>query len=209
MKLYHCAHTRSVRVLWTLEELALDYELEVLPFPPRVFQKSYKEINPLGTVPFFVDGEVQMTESVAICHYLVERYGPTSLAINPSEPEYADYLNWLYYSDATVTFPQAVMLRYSQLEVEERRNQQVVDDYHAFLLGRLRKLESALEKNALENREYLCAGRFTIADICVGFALFFASQVLNIEDVFTPNILRYYQMLSSRPAFNKASEGKL
>jgi glutathione S-transferase len=204
MKLYHCAHTRSVRVLWTLEELALDYELEVLPFPPRVFQKSYKEINPLGTVPFFVDGEVQMTESVAICHYLVDRYGPTALALTSTEKDYGDYLNWLYYSDATITFPQAIVLRYTQLEPPERRSQQVVDDYLAFLAGRLRKLESALE-----NRDYLCAGRFTIADICVGFALFFAREVLQREDIFTANISRYYQILSKRPAFIKASEGKL
>ncbi len=204
MRLYHCAHTRSVRVLWALEELALDYELEVLPFPPRVFQKSYKEINPLGTVPFFVDGDVQMTESVAICHYLVERYGPTPLAITSSEPEYADYLNWLYYSDSTITFPQAVMLRYTQLEPPERRQPQVVDDYLAFLLGRLRKLETALA-----NRDYLCAGRFTIADICVGFALFFAKEVLQLEDIFTPAIARYYQRLSSRPAFIQATQGKL
>lgn len=204
MRLYHCAHTRSVRVLWTLEELALDYELEVLPFPPRVFQKSYKEINPLGTVPFFVDEDVQMTESVAICHYLVERYGPTPLALTSSEPEYADYLNWLYYSDSTITFPQAVMLRYTQLEPPERRHSQVVDDYHAFLLGRLRKLETALA-----NRDYLCAGRFTIADICVGFALFFAKEVLQLEDIFTPAITRYYQRLSSRPAFIQATQGKL
>jgi len=204
MRLYHCAHTRSVRVLWILEELALDYELEVLPFPPRVFQKSYKEINPLGTVPFFVDGDVQMTESVAICHYLVERYGPTPLALTSSEPEYADYLNWLYYSDSTITFPQAVMLRYTQLEPPERRQPQVVDDYLAFLLGRLRKLETALA-----NRDYLCAGRFTIADICVGFALFFAKEVLQLEDIFTPAIARYYQRLSSRPAFIQATQGKL
>ena len=204
MRLYHCAHTRSVRVLWALEELALDYELEVLPFPPRVFQKSYKEINPLGTVPFFVDGDVQMTESVAICHYLVERYGPTPLALTSSEPEYADYLNWLYYSDSTITFPQAVMLRYTQLEPPERRQPQVVDDYLAFLLGRLRKLETALA-----NRDYLCAGRFTIADICVGFALFFAKEVLQLEDIFTPAIARYYQRLSSRPAFIQATQGKL
>ena len=35
MKLYHCHNARSFRPLWTLEELGLDYELVVMPFPPR------------------------------------------------------------------------------------------------------------------------------------------------------------------------------
>ena len=67
MKLWHCAGSRSLRPLWTLEEMGLDYELEVLKFPPRVFQRDYLEVNALGTVPFFVDGDVEMTESSAIC----------------------------------------------------------------------------------------------------------------------------------------------
>src|SRR5690606_14519700 len=108
------------------------------------------------------------------------------------------------YSDATITFPQAVMLRYSVLEPDERKLPQAVEDYKFFLLGRLRKLESALE-----NKNYLCAEQFTIADICVGFALIFSKEVLKIEDVFTPNIARYYQQLSTRPAFQKATQGKL
>jgi glutathione S-transferase len=204
MKLYHCELSRSVRVLWTLEELGLDYELEVLPFPPRVFQKSFKEINPLGTVPFFIDGETQMTESSAICHYLVDTYGKGKLAIDRTHKEYGNYLNWLYYSDATITFPQAIILRYSVLESDERKNQQVVDDYHAFLSGRLRKLESELE-----NKQYLCDNRFTIADICVGYSLLFAKVNLKLDDLFTPNITRYYQHLQTRPAFQKASQGEL
>ncbi len=74
MKLWHCASARSLRPLWALEEMGLEYELEILPFPPRVFQREYLKVNSLGTVPFFVDGDTEMTESVAICQYLVDRY---------------------------------------------------------------------------------------------------------------------------------------
>ncbi len=62
--LYHCAAARSFRPLWMLEELGLPYELKMLPFPPRVFAKEYLGINPLGTIPFMIDGETKMTESV-------------------------------------------------------------------------------------------------------------------------------------------------
>ena len=75
MKLYHCVDARSLRPLWALEEMGLPYELEVLPFPPRVFKKDYLGVNPLGTIPYLVDGDTHMTESSGSCHYLVERYG--------------------------------------------------------------------------------------------------------------------------------------
>jgi glutathione S-transferase len=184
--------------------MALDYELEVMPFPPRVFHKAFKELNPLGTVPYFVDGKIEMTESSAICHYLAEKYGDGSLLVDKNHAEYGSFLNWLYYSDATITFPQAVMLRYSMLEPDERKSEQVVEDYKAFFLGRLRKLEAELE-----GRSYLCDERFTIADICVGFALVFAKLVLKIEEAFSPNIQAYYERLSAREAFKKAMSGDL
>ena len=60
--LYHCAAARSFRPLWMLEELGLPYELKMLPFPPRVFAKEYLALNPLGTIPFMIDGETKMTE---------------------------------------------------------------------------------------------------------------------------------------------------
>ena len=108
--LYHCKGARSLRAVWCLEEMGLDYQLETLPFPPRVFQKEFLELNPLGTIPFFVDGDTKMTESSGICNYLVDRYGPTSLKVDVNDPEYGAYLNWLYYSDATLTFPQTLFL---------------------------------------------------------------------------------------------------
>ena len=44
---------RSLRALWTLEELGLKYDVDILPFPPRIFQRDYLLVNSLGTVPFF------------------------------------------------------------------------------------------------------------------------------------------------------------
>lgn len=93
IKLWHCKGARSLRPLWALEELELDYELTVLPFPPRVFQREYLQINPLGTVPYFVDGETTMTESSAICHYLAERNPHVNLGLDSHHAEYGDYLN--------------------------------------------------------------------------------------------------------------------
>ncbi len=77
MKLYHCADARSLRPLWALEELGAEYELVNMAFPPRATHPGYLNINPLGTVPTFVDGAVTLTESTGICHYLGEKFAPT------------------------------------------------------------------------------------------------------------------------------------
>jgi glutathione S-transferase len=200
MKLYHCRNARSLRALWTLEELGADYELETMAFPPRFARPGYLNINSLGTVPTLVDGDLTLTESTGICHWLVETHGPTSLRVDPSEASYGAYLNWLYRSDATLTFPQTIVLRYSQLEPEERRLPQAVEDYSVWYLSRLRSVETALE-----GREFLCADRFTIADIAVHYALFLGRS-LSLDERYKPNCQRYLQALMQRPAFQRAME---
>ena len=93
LTLYHCSSARSFRPLWTLEELGIPYDLTMLPFPPRFLKREYLELNPLGTIPFLVDGDARMTESSAICLYLVTKYGPTPLNVAVDEPAYGAYLN--------------------------------------------------------------------------------------------------------------------
>src|ERR1700723_2473105 len=196
--LYHCAAARSFRPLWTLEELGLPYELKMLPFPPRVFAKEYLGLNPLGTIPLLLDGDTRMTESAGISHYLVARYGPTPLAVDVDEPDYGAFLNWLHFGEATLTFPQTLVLRYTELEPEERRNPQVATDYAKWFLGRLRAVEAAPA-----GAETLCAGRFTAADIVVGYALRLAENIGLAKD-FGPNVAAYWQRLQAGEGFRRA-----
>ncbi len=198
MKLYNCHNSRSLRPLWCLEEMGLEYELINMRFPPRTEHEGYLDINPLGTVPTFIDGDLVMTESTGICHYLVEKYGPTPLSVEKSDPAYGDYLNWLYRSDATFTFPQAIVLRYSQLEPEERKLPQAVTDYTIWFHSRLRSVEAALE-----TKDFLVADRFTIADIAVTYALTMAKR-LGINDRFKPNTNRYLKAMMERNSFKRA-----
>ena len=138
IELYHCVDARSFRALWALEEMGLEYRLHMLPFPPRVLQPEYLALNPLGTIPLLIDGDLRMTESSAIPEYLANRYGPTPLAVTVDEPDYGFWLDWLHRSEATFTFPQTIVLRYTQLEPEERRLKQAADDYAQWFLSRLR-----------------------------------------------------------------------
>ena len=200
LMLYHCAGARSFRVLWTLEEMGLACELRMLPFPPRVHQREYLEINPLGTVPAFFDGELRMTESAAIAQYLVTRHGPSPLAVGVDEPDYGRWLNWEYFGEATLTFPQTLVLRYSVMEPPERRNPQVAEDYAKWFLARLRGIDAVVSQ-----QEFLCAGRFTTADVSVGYALLLA-RCLGLDARFPPAVTDYFARLQARDGYRRAVE---
>lgn len=196
--LYHCMSARSFRPLWTLEELRLPYELVVLPFPPRALSKDYLAVNSLGTVPAFRDGDVFMTESSAISQYLADRHPAGGLSVDRDAPQYADYLNFLHFGEATLTFPQTLLLRYGRFEPKDRRQPQVVEDYTKWFLSRLRRVGDIVRM-----RPYLCGDSFTVADISVGYALLLA-DTLGLRAQFPEGVGAYWDRLSAREGFARA-----
>lgn len=204
--LYTCARSRGLRATWAAEEAGVDVDLKVLPFPPRFLAPEYKQINPLGTVPMLVDGDAQLTESCAIAHYLATRKGMTDLAIAPGERDYAAYLDYTYHADATITFPQTVYMRFAIFE-KDKGWAEAGEAYAKWFEKRLVKVEQRLEA-----REYLCADRFTVADICVGYALILAQNV-GLDDRLPESLKKYRQRLTSRDAYKRAfareEEGRL
>lgn len=196
--LHHCVSARSLRPLWMLEELGLPYELRMLPFPPRVHARHYLDLNPLGTVPLLEDGPTRLTESAAMCQYLASAHIPGVLDVRIDDPAYGAYLNWLHMSDATLTFPQTLVLRYTHFEPPERLQPQVATDYARWFLARLRTVDVAVQQS-----EYLCAGRFTAADVAVGYALVLARH-LGLDAQFPPAVVEYLLRLQNRPALQRA-----
>src|SRR4051812_44232640 len=199
--LHHCSDARSFRPLWVLEEMGLPYELRMLPFPPRATAPDYLARNPLGTIPLLEDGDIRMTESAAICQYLVSRYGPSPLNVAPEEPGYAAFLNGLHFGEATLTFPQTLVLRYRRLEPPERRLAQVAEDYERWFLSRLRKGLGTLDGG------FYAAGRFTAADVSIGYALLLAGK-LGLDVQFTLDVAAYWARLSARPGYQRAKEAQ-
>ena len=196
--LHHCADARSFRPLWALEELELPYELRMLPFPPRFLAKPYLLENPLGTIPLLVDGETRMTESAAMIEYLSRKHAKGALAVEPDEPGFGAYLNGLHYGEATLTFPQTLVLRYTRLEPPERRQPAVAEAYGRWFLARLKGLEAALEHS-----DYYAADRFTGADISIGYALLLG-RTLGLDAEFSAPVKAYWERLKDRPGFKRA-----
>lgn len=193
--LYHCADARSFRALWALTELDLPFELVRLPFPPRVHDRGYLDINPLGTIPFLIDGDTRMSESAAIVEYLAARHGADRLAVPVDHHDYGAWLNWLHFGEATLTFPQTLVLRYTRLE-PDRGLEEVAGDYARWFHVRLRHVERALT----DGRDWLLGDRFTAADISVGYALLLARN-LKLDDGFEPLTTAYWQRLAARPGY--------
>ncbi|WP_301749256.1 glutathione S-transferase family protein [uncultured Erythrobacter sp.] len=204
--LYTCARSRGLRATWAAEEAGVPLDLKILPFPPRYLAPEFMALNPLGTVPLLVDGDTQLTESCAIAHYLATRDGYTDLAIAPGERDYGAYCDYTYHADATITFPQTVYMRFAIFEKDKGLAEAGVA-YAKWFHKRLVKVEERLK-----NREFLCADRFTVADICVGYALILAESVGLDEGV--PDSLKAYRArLTGRQAYQRAfqreEEGRL
>ena len=105
-------------------------------------------------------------------------------------------LNRLAHSDATLIFPQTVVLRYTIQEIGFA--DKAAEGYRRWFIARLKLLEQSLGF-----REYLCSDRFTIADMCVSYAIYLAKS-LQIEKAFKPNIKRWADMLFDKDGFKRA-----
>lgn len=198
LRLYTCEASRGFRVSWAAAELGIDLPTTMLVFPPRAHDKSYFAVNPLGTVPALVleNGET-MTESCGIVHYLSTRFGAGTLAVGPDEPDYPLWLDYCYHADATLTFPQTVRLRFSVFE-KARGLEAAGDAYGVWFGKRLARIDARLQ-----TREFLCAERFTAADVCVGYALHLSTST-GLAHLLTPRLAEWLAELRARPGFQAA-----
>ncbi len=196
--LFHSPRTRSLRVLWLLEELGTPYELRTLPFTAENLKSAeYLRINPLGKLPAIQDGDVQMFESGAIVEYLVEQYGNGRLAPAPGTPARATYLQWLHFGEASAMPPISELAQHTMFKPESERIAAVIPDAQA----RIQTWLSAVEP-ALAGRDYLCGGEFTAADVMMGYSLLLTKWFGLLGD--RPNLAAYLARLEARPALQKA-----
>ena len=196
--LYHAPNARSLRVLWTLEELGAKADVKTLPFPPREKEPDYLKVNPTGAIPAMVDGDRVMTESLAICEYLAAKHG-SSLLVAPGEPERVPFLEWLWYGESTLMTPLSRLGRIASLPVKGEAIDVVLADARDSLQVRLKSLEQRLE-----GRDFLVAGRLTLADVSVGYPLHLLA-VFRVDVPLGTRTAAYRERLRTRPAFVRAA----
>lgn len=200
IKVYHAPQSRSVRVIWLLEELGIAYETEKISFTPESMKSpAYKKIHPFGRVPAIQDGEVTMFESGAIVEYLLERYGNGRLAPAAGTPARATYLQWLHFGEATLIPPLSDVVQHTFLRPEGERLAAVAADARK----RAGEILAALE-TAFDGRRYVAGEDFTAADVMVGYGLVLAQLMGLIGDAH-PTLQAYLGRLTQRPAFQVAA----
>ena len=198
LKLFHSPGTRSIRALWLLEEMGLQYELKSIKYNSAYFASDeFREINPMGKVPALYDDGNLIIESTAILEYLLQRYGPTELSVSPDDPEFATYLQWLHMAESGMANYIAVSFGHT-FDVDPYKVSDPFDNYCRYQITKALQMLAPL----LDDREYLLKRGFSAADISLGYTLFFAKSCTGTK--FSDSVNRYFKTLMSRPAMQKA-----
>ena len=197
LRLYHAPRTRSVRVLWLLEELALPVELVTVPFKAPSSEFFVQE-TPLGKIPTLEDEGTVLCESGAIVEYLLERYGEGRLAPGLSSPLRGRYLQWLHFAEGTAYLPLGVMVWLTRYRDDAEKHVSLLEDLRHRAAGGMAFLEQHLGEGP-----WLLGDDFSAADVMTGFTLT-AARNLGVLDDRYPGLMAYIARLEARPAYQRA-----
>lgn len=200
--LFHAPMSRSVRVRWALEELGLPYTLERVEFTRgNVGGDAFRRVNPMQKVPAFKDGETVILESLAIVEYLLAKNAPSPLAVTADEPDFARYLEWLHFGEATMSMGVNLTLAHAALLPEAHRNagllkwaRETVD----------KQLALVAERGLADGRTYLAGDRLTAADMSVGYMLYLLKIVKQFDGAPEP-VRAYFDRLRQLDSWKRAS----
>lgn len=170
--------TNTQRVLWTLAEAQVPYELVPasatmgsgghisLGNAPYgvVDTDAYRRMNPNGTIPTIDDGGFVLWESNAIVAYLARRYAPARLFGNDEET-FARALQWMSWVNYSIDPAMHVLIMHLERLPEEKRSAGAVETARQEILRKLGMLEARLERS-----RYLAGPEFSIADIPAGIS---------------------------------------
>jgi len=199
LTLYHATQSRSVRPRWLLEEIGAPYELVRLNLGAGDHKRpEYLRVNPNGTVPALVDGDLALFESAAICQYLADRFPEKRLAPPVGTAARGLYYQWNHYAMATLEPPIVTIFLHTIRRPEAERNATLVAEARAQLAAVLDVIERALAR-----RDFVLGEDFTAADVMIGSTLGWARMLGMIDDA-RPNIASYVTRLAARPAFQRA-----
>lgn len=193
--LWHVPMSRSVRVMWLLEELGLEYDLQTLSlFDGSMRKPPYDTIHPVGRVPALqIDGMV-LHESGAMIEYLCETRGP-DLWRAPGAEGRGQWLDWLHFAETLGQHLANLTQQHIALREDWQRSPTVMK-LEAARLGRALNLVEA----ALQHRDGLM-GAFSGVDCAVGYSVDLASRFVPFKA--RPALAAYRDRIAARPAFQR------
>jgi len=196
--IYHLDTSRSERIVWLMEELGLEYKLEL-------FQRNdngsapdaLREIHALGKAPVIRDGDTVLAESGAIVDYVVHRYAGDRLAVAPAAAAYARYIYWFHFAEGSLMSLLILALVLSRVPEAD------ASPVRARVLERMKQTLAFIDSE-LAQATYFAGSAFTAADVMMTFPFTTMRHFLNYDLAPYANILAYLQRIESRPAYQKA-----
>jgi len=197
--IYHLGVSQSDRIVWLMEELDLPYQLEWFDRgEDRLAPPEYVALHPAAMAPVIKDDQLVLAESTAIVQYIANKYAGGRLTVPPASVHYADYLYWLQFNNnAQCGFFVKAALESTGTGHDGGTVGKVV---HRRTEGLFKQMN-----DHLADQTYLAGEEFTLADVMSGFAVTTLPALTgsNTVDGF-PNIQRYAQQITQRPAWQKA-----
>ena len=200
LTLHFAPNSRAGRIVWLLEELELEYNINKMAFNPKDLKSDeHRARHPLGRVPVLDDGDVRIYESGAIVEYVIERHKNGGLKPEVSDPLYPEYLQWFHYCEGMVMPPVNTIVVQTLLLPPDRRDETVLGQAQRLLAKALEPVDESLA-----GRDYLI-GAFSAADVMLGHACFMSNRLGCVSDEMV-NLKGYVERISERPAFKTAIE---
>ena len=197
IKLFHAKGSRSVRIIWLFEELGMDYQLDTVERGKP--NKAFGEASIFAKIPAIQDGDITLTESVAIIQYILQKYGG-GLQPSVDSDDYAMYLQWLNFGESTLIQPIVEILVNTMFRSEENRHQYSIDSG----IQSFKKIAQSLDP-VLSQQNYLLGSQFSAADIVNGYTLRLANRLQLLDDSEgIENVCNYFRRLEAREAYQKA-----
>ncbi len=188
--LHHHPFSRAAATLWMLEEVGVDYELRFVDMPAGAHkQPRMLALNPMGKLPILVDGDVVVTENLAIGLYLADRYSPGELAPALDDPARATYLRWSAFAPSVIEPGFTAKANGWAFKPEQAG------------WGNYDTMLDAMEV-AIGEGPFLLGERFTMADVIFGGTVRYMLRVGGLEP--RASFTAYSERLGARPANQRA-----
>lgn len=193
--LHHCPQTRSMRSLWLLYELGVEFDVQVHPFDKSLRAPEFLSRSPAGRVPALEIDDHCMFETGAITQYLCERFSPDGLGRSPGSADRKDWLIWVHFAETVSQHAAALTQQHVALYDDSMRSP-IVMKLEAARLG---KCYDAIDARLAGPRDCLLRSGFSAADVSVGQAVYMARFFRRFDD--HPALARWFARITERPAF--------
>lgn len=200
IKIYGAILSRASRNAWAAEEAGVAYQIVPLDYKGGEHkQPKFLAINPAGKMPALVDGDVMMSESLAINLYIAQTYAKGTLWPNDAKAQ-ARCLQWSMWAGGEMEPVAYGRLREMLFKKEEERNHGLL----AQLAEQAKPLVETLNV-ALNASTFLAGNAFSVADLNAACVVEYLARS-NFDLGPWPKVDAWYKACTERPAYKKVQD---